>query len=341
MFFQTRPRRPGLAHSGKLSSNRARCIACMLSLLLEMGLSIEAQNAVQQASSSSGMISGQRSEALPPGSKSQHASDTVAYWFGSSYRTPFVLKPGTGQGANIARQSIEYTHLGIWSMGSNFADLMVNQSNMAEPASGGGVGATEIYATLRSDVGLNQVTHSKAFRFGPLRDVAVEWGANLEAKNSSYAPAERTIYFGPKLRFALPQGYFNLALHLRKEWNHEGVLGKAENYDPDFNMEPTWLLPFKIGRLHLAYGGFADYNTRKGKDSFGSPTAPEFLIRSVVSIDVGAALLHRSQFIDVSGGLWYWHNEYGKPSADPGASQATPFIGVAVHLDGGRASRNL
>ena len=328
----------GVRRFGKFFSKRTRLFAGVLPLLAITRAGVHAQDAVQSASSA-GPVPVQRTEAVAEEAKGLHGSDVVAYWFGSSYRTPFVLKPGTGQAANIQRNSLEYTHLGFWGMGSNFADVMVNQSNMAEPASGGGVGATEVYVTLRSDVGLNEVMHSSAFRFGPVRDVGVEAGANLETKNSSFAPAERTVYIGPKLRFAMPRGYFNLGLHLRKEWNHEGVLGKAENYDPDFNFEPTWMVPFAIGKMHFAYSGFADYNTRKGKDSFGSATAPEFLIRSAVSVDVGAALLHRAQLVDVSGGLWYWHNEYGKPSSDPGAAQATPFVGLAIHLDGGRARR--
>jgi hypothetical protein len=171
-----------------------------------------------------------------------------------------------------------------------------------------------------------------------LRDLAIEVGANLETKNSSFAPSERTVYFGPNLQFATPRGYFNVGLHLRKEWNHEGVLGRAEHYDPDLNIEPTWMLPFAIGKLHFAYSGFADYNTRKGKDSFGSQTAGEFLLRNAVTVDIGALLFKRQQLLDLSGGFWYWHNEYGKPSSDPGAEQMTPMTGVIFHLDGGRAS---
>jgi hypothetical protein len=117
------------------------------------------------------------------------------------------------------------------------------------------------------------------------------------------------------------------------------VLGKSENYDPDFNIEPTWMLPFSLGKAHLAWSGFADYNTQKGIDSFGSQTVPEFLVRSTLSVDLGVALFHRAQLFDLSGGLWYWHNEYGKPSSDPGAEQTTPFIGIVFHVDGGRATR--
>lgn len=335
-----RPRRcrgkPNFVASGKRVRRRRRLLASVLLLALS-GSRVKAQDAVQPVPQGSGMAA-QRSEIVASGTEGPHGSDMIAYWFGSAYRTPFVLKPGTGLAANIERHSLEYTHLGFWGMGSNFADVMLNQSSMAEPASNGGVGATEVYATLRSDLSLNEATHSGAFRWGPVRDVGMELGANLEAKNSSYAPAERTIYAGPKIRFAVPRGFFNLGLHLRKEWNHEGVLGKAENYDSDFNVEPTWMVPFSVGKLHLGYSGFADYNTRKGKDSFGSPTAAEFLIRSAVSADIGEALFHRAQLVDLSGGLWYWHNEYGKPASDPGAAQATPFIGVAFHLEGGRGA---
>ena len=275
---------------------------------------------------------------LPQAPSASHrpaGSDEVTYWYGSLYRTPFVMQPNSGNPADIQRSSLEYNHVGFWSLGSNFADVIVNQSGMAEPSSGGGSGATELYATLRSDFGLNEMTRTRAFHFGPVRDVAIEVGANLETKNSSFAPAERTIYFGPQIQFAVPRGYFNVGLHLRKEWNHEGVLGKSEDYSPDVNIEPTWMFPFAVGKVHMAYSGFADYNTQKGMDSFGTPTVGEFLIRNAVSVDVGA-LMGRSQLVEVNGGFWYWHNEYGKPQATkPGAEQMVPMIGLTVHLDGG------
>ena len=271
------------------------------------------------------------------GSPHSASSDTLSYWYGSLYRTPSVLVPGTGKPANIQRHSIEYTHASGWALGSNFANVTLSQSDMAEPAANGGTGATEAYVILRSGLGLNQLTGTTKFRKGPIANVSLELGANLETKNSAYAPAERTIYAGPNVQFAVPRGYMHVGFHFRKEWNHEGVLGKQEDYAPDFNIEPSWMLPFQVGKVHLAYSGFAEYNTAKGKDSFGSKTVPEFLVRNTVSVDLGALLFHRAQLVDVNGGFWYWHNEYGKPVSDPGAEQKTPMIGVTLHLDGGRA----
>jgi hypothetical protein len=307
-------------------------------LLLSIGRFAVGQEAMQSSSAEAAMPI-HAADAAPEATHKPQGSNTLAYWFGSTYRTPFVLQPNSFKAADIQRRTLEYTHVDFWKAGSNFADVMLNQSNMAEQAASGGTGATEVYVTLRSDVSLNEITQSRTFRTGPLRDIAIEIGANLETKNSSFAPAERTLYTGPKFQFALPKGFFNVGLHLRKEWNHEGVLGKSEHYDPDFNTEVNWMVPFTLGKMHLAWAGFADHNTPKGKDSFGSKTEGEFLVRSAVSVDAGQFLFRRAQLLDVSGGLWYWRNEYGKPSSDPGARQATPFIGLVYHLDGGRAIR--
>ncbi len=276
----------------------------------------------------------QSSPATPQIERSHFNADVFASWYGPNYHTPFVLETDTGKAAAIPRFSLEYSHLTSFASGSALADLMFNQSSMAEPSAGGGSGATELYAILRSNFGLNHVTRSHAFQTGPLRDVSIEFGANLETKNSSYAPAERTLYVGPRLEFALPRGYLNIGLHFRKEWNHEGVLGQSESYSPNFNIEPAWMLPFRLGNIRLAYNGFADYNTSKGYDSFGTATAPEFLVRNYVAADIGSLLLHKPQLIDLNCGFWYWHNEYGKPSSVPGSEQLTPIFGLALHLDG-------
>jgi len=324
----------------KLLDNAGRAALVMLVFLLLALFSAAAQE------SSSAIPDAPTAVAARPAAESQkaqfqpHSSDTVSYWYGSNYRTPFVMIPNTGKAANIARNSVEYIHVGSASMLNNFADVTVSMSDLSEPAAAGGSGATEAYVILREGIGLNELTHSSAFKRGPLRNVAFEMGANLETKNSSFAPAERTLYIGPKFVFAVPKGFFNVGLHFRQEWNHEGVLGKPEDYTPNFNIEPTWMVPFKIGKAQLAFSGFAEYNSPKGIDSFGSKTVSEYLVRSVMAVDIGSVLMHKPQLLDLNGGLWGWHNEYGKPASDPGAKQLTPFVGITLHLGGGQPRHN-
>ncbi len=324
----------------KLLGNLKRAAPVMLLFLLLALFSAAAQESVNavpdvpRASAKGQAGEFQKAQFQP------HSPDVLSYWYGANYRTPFVLVPNTGKAADIARNSIEYTHVGSIGMLSNFADVTVGMSDMAEPAAAGGSGATEVYVILREGIGLNELTHSSIFKKRPLRNVAFEMGANLETKNSSFAPAERTLYIGPKFVFAMPKGFFNVGVHFRKEWNHEGVLGKPENYTPDFNIEPNWMVPLKIGKAQLAFSGVAEYNSPKGKDSFGSESVSEYLVRSVVVLDVGSVLMHKPQLLDLNGGLWYWHNEYGKPASDPGAKQLTPLVGITLHLGGGAARHN-
>jgi hypothetical protein len=316
-------------------------VAAIGALLLAVGGTCGwAQDSVGAASEAGEAVSSRQAESAHEARGGSHGTAVLAYWYGSTYHTPFVVDEKTGKTADIARHAVEFTHAGQWELLSSFADVTVTQSSMVEPAASGGTGATEIYAILRPGVSLNAATNSTAFKFGPVRDVVFETGANLETKNSSFAPAERTLYIGPKVVFAVPRGFVNLGLHFRKEWNHEGVLGKAENYNPDLNVEPAWLLPFALGNAHLAYSGFAEYNTGKGKDSFGTETKSEFLLRNTLSVDAGTLMFGRAQMIEVSGGFWYWHNEYGKPASDPGAKQMTPIVGLTFHLDGGRPIGN-
>jgi len=322
----------------KLLGNASRAALVMLLFLLLALFSAAAQEPVGTIP---GAPTAVRQAAEPQKAQFQpHSSDTVSYWYGTNYRTPFVMIPNSGKAANIARNSVEYTHAGSVGMLSNFADVTVSMSDISEPAAAGGSGATEAYVILREGIGLNELTHSSAFKKGPLRNIAFEMGANLETKNSSFAPAERTLYIGPKFVFAVPKGFFNVGLHFRQEWNHEGVLGKAEDYTPNFNIEPNWMVPFKIGKAQLAFSGFAEYNSPKGKDSFGSKTVSEYLVRSVLAVDLGSVLMRKSQLLDLNCGLWGWHNEYGKPASDPGAKQLTPFVGITLHLGGGQPRHN-
>jgi len=266
------------------------------------------------------------------------AADSLTYIYGPDYQTPFVLTPSSPGGANIARHTLEWIHHDNWRYGNNLLDLSLRKSSSIEPAVGGGTGALEPYLVLRSGLGLHRMFGQRIPLPAALRDISIEGGANLESKNSAFAPEERTIYVGPVLQFKVPRGVLNLGVHFRKEWNHEGILGKDESYDPDLNIEPVWNLPVRLGHVDLGWGGFVDINTPKGKDSFGTQMQTEVLARSQLTIDLGTLVHRQKTGVELGGGIEYWHNEYGKPaSMTPGAEELTPLLLVTVHLPGGRS----
>jgi len=265
-------------------------------------------------------------------------NNALAYVYGPDYRTPFVATASQPQGADIARSALEFAHVDAWKYGHNLADLTVKQSNAVEPAAGGGSGTMEFYAIFRSGISTNRVAGRPVIRFGALRDIDIQAGADVQTKNSGFAPNERTLYLGPRFLFIVADGFFNVGLHLRKEWNHNGFLGRSENYDAGFNIEPTWSIPFHIGHAHFVFDGFADYNTPKGRDAAGQPTRAELLVRPQLKFDVGSAFGRPARLIEVGVGTEHWHNMFGKDaSMVPGANQSTVFVSLIVHWGGRRA----
>jgi hypothetical protein len=269
----------------------------------------------------------------PPFKPPTFADDTLMYVFGPAYRNPFITSPSQPDGADISRNAIEFKHVDAWKYGHNLVEIIIKKSSDVEPAAGGGAGTLGLYSIFRSGVGVNRVAGRPIIALGPLRDIAIQAGMNLETKNSDYAPEERTLYFGPNLQFRFGSGFLNVGLHVRKEWNHNGNLGVNESYDVDFNVEPVWHLPFRIGAARLAFDGFADYNTAKGKDAAGRDTRAEFIARPLLKVDVSPVIGLTSQVLELGVGFEYWHNMFGKDADKvPGADQLTPVFTLAVHL---------
>jgi nucleoside-specific outer membrane channel protein Tsx len=273
------------------------------------------------------------SGSAPPYRPPTFADDTLMYVYGPAYRNPFTVTPSQPDGADISRSAIEFKHVDAWKYGHNLVEIVIKKASEVEPAAGGGEGAMGLYAILRSDVGINRIAGEPLVALGPLRDVAIQAGANLETKNSDYAPQERTLYFGPNLQFRVGRGFVNVALQLRKEWNHNGHLGVSESYEVDFNIEPVWHVPFRMGGASLAFDGFAAFNTPKGKDAAGRDTKAEIIARPLMKLDLGALTGWKPRVLELGVGFEYWRNMFGKDADKvPGAEQFTPVFALAVHL---------
>jgi hypothetical protein len=261
------------------------------------------------------------------------ADDTLMYVFGPAYRNPYTTTPAQPDGADISRNTLEFKHVDAWKYGHNLAEIIIKKSSGVEPAAGGGTGTLGLYSIFRFGAGVNRMAGRPIVAIGPLKDIDIQAGMNLETKNSDYAPEERTLYFGPNLQFRVGSGFVNVGLHVRKEWNHNGNLGRNESYDVDFNIEPVWHIPFRLAGARLAFDGFADYNTPKGKDAAGRDTRAEFLTRPQLKLDVSRLVGQQSRVLELGVGFDYWHNMFGKDADKvPGAKQLTPVFTLAVHL---------
>jgi hypothetical protein len=267
-----------------------------------------------------------------------YVNNALAYVYGPDYRTPFVTSAAQSQGADIARSALDFGHVDAWKYGHNLAEITLKKSNAVEPAAGGASGATEFYAIVRSGIGINRLAGQPIVRIGALRDIDLQVGADLQTKNTAVAPDERALYLGTRLLFILGDGFVNVGVQARKEWNHNGILGRSEDYGVGLNIEPAWSFPFQVGRLALVFDGFADYNSPKGKDAFGQPTRAEYLLRPQLKVDLGTSLGLRRGILQFGVGLERWHNLFGKDArVVPGADQTTPVLSLIVHWGGRRA----
>ncbi len=260
------------------------------------------------------------------------ADSVFAYVYGPAYRNPFITSAAQPRGADIVRNGIEFKHVDAWRYGHNLVELVAKKSARVEPGASGGSGARAFYAIFRSGISINRVAHRPLIALGPLRDIDIQAGLNFQEKHTDMSPNERTLYLGPNFQFAFGRGILNVALQLRKERNHNGILGRNENFDTNFNIEPVWHIPLHIGGLNFMLEGYAEYNSPKGRDAFGHDTRAEVFARPQLKFDLGPVFGLSPGKLEMAVGIEYWRNKFGQ-DADrvPGANQLTPVGSLIVH----------
>lgn len=259
-------------------------------------------------------------------------SDTsIHYWYGPYFREPGVTG-NDGRAADIGKNIISLTHADGYRYGTNFFNVDMLMSNGADPSNNGSSGAQEFYAVYRHNLSLNAVAGKDSFAFGPVRDVSIAAGFDLNTKNTAFAPRKRMLVLGPNFQFDVP-GFLNVALLYRYEQNYNGIVGKSVSFRSTAMLESSWRINFQAGGIPLSFEGYGSLTGPKGNDGFGQGTKTEFLFHPKLMVDVGALAGARKQTFQVGLGWEYWHNKFGADHTKvAGAIQSTPFIEAAVHF---------
>ncbi|MGE8547605.1 hypothetical protein [Alcaligenes sp. Marseille-Q7550] len=263
-------------------------------------------------------------------------SDTfLGYRYSSAYTEPMNDR-------DIEKHILSLTHVSGYSLGQNFFNLDILQSDRHDPSNGSkNNGATEFYATYRHQLSLGKV-FDKNLAFGPVKDVALTAGFDLNTKNTAFAPRKRLLVVGPTFKFDVPKGFVDLSLLYGKEWNHCGLGAPAcpqskISFDPQFMASLTWNIPFDAGALPLKFQGFANYNGPKGEDYAGISTKSEVLVRTSLMADVGKLAFDKKNTLWVGVGYEYWYNKFGNRymangDLKPGIKTSAPTIQVEWHF---------
>lgn len=254
-----------------------------------------------------------------------------------SYHYEFTAtNPGAGK---TPKNVGTFSHFDVWAYGTNFVniDWLKATNGLTTPAAPCGFpvfggpgcpGYTEIYGFFRSTLGWNELTHSKMFSYGPLKNISFVYGADGNVDNTTLESAKRSIQGGLQADFATPyNGNLSLSGFAYKEWQHDGIAsffgpaggnpsGQVEfNTTWGFGVNYTQPLGFLPSYLPLTYKAIVGLHGPKGAgETTTPPTAPrttELFTQQTVDLDVGKMITGKANMFSVWGGYRYWHNKFG------------------------------
>ena len=257
----------------------------------------------------------------------------LGYRYGTQFHEPSNTK-------DVRKHMLQYSQSSGYSVGQNFVNLDILQSDKNDPSSGGDTGATEFYLTYRHQLHLGKLLE-RDLSFGPVKEVAFTAGFDLNTKNTTFAPRKRLVVAGPTLKFKVPNnGFFDLSLLAGKEWNHCGLASCTDHehgFDTQLILSAAWGLPFQAGPVPLKFQGFLNYNTDKGKDYAGVKTEAETLMRTSLMVDVGQMAAGRKNTLLMGVGYEMWLNKFGNHATaagvtKPGINTYAPTLQVEWHF---------
>jgi hypothetical protein len=244
-------------------------------------------------------------------------SANIAFRYGTDFREP-------NNPLDVEKYVVQFMYVNRYSLGSNFLLVDYLKSDKNDPArcakNADCTGAQELYLVYRHDLSLNKVTGTKNFTIGPfIRDVAIRTGFDVQAKNTAFAPGKRLLVVGPQIQFNVP-GFLNVAFNYSKETNNNGITGRDVEFDPAFEMEVNWSIPFQVAALNARFAGFLNFIAPKGKDGFGKETTWEVLSRSGIYFDIGEHMGLKKGTFEIGPGFEFWENKFGN---DPDLNTST------------------
>jgi hypothetical protein len=258
-------------------------------------------------------------------------SDTsIGYRTGSKFAEPFGA-------SDIKKNIVNLNHVSGYKYGTNFfnADLLL--SDAKDPAGASSTnGAQEVYIVYRHTLDLEKLVGSP-FKAGPLRGMGVTFGFDANAKtDAGYNSKKRMAVAGPTLMFDVP-GFLNVSLLALWESNapynsFSNTSTPRYSYKVHPMLTAAWSIP--IGGLPLAFEGFANVITAKGKNEFGGDTAAETNLDMQLMYDVSTLFGGKNTF-KLGIEYQYWKNKFGNDASGPAGSGAfakTPMLRAEYHF---------
>ncbi len=255
----------------------------------------------------------------------------------------------TNPGAGYTPKHVgTFSHFDVWAYGTNFLNIdWLKATSSATPSNPCGItantqcqGYTEIYGFVRSTLGWNQLTNSKMFAWGPLKNISWAFGADGNADNTALGSAKRSVQGGIQLDFATPyNGNLSLSGFAYKEWQHDGfavAFGGPINPTGDVDLRTTWgvgmnytqPLGFLPAYIPLTYKAIAGAKGPKGTGEpapLGTNRTTEIFTQQTLDLDVGKMVTGKANMFSMWVGYRLWKNKFGLQDAPLGSP---PLLGL-------------
>jgi hypothetical protein len=253
---------------------------------------------------------------------------------------PENRQPGASGTTDEVAGNIAYAN--GWTYGSNFVSLDfesftqndgANQTFFA-PGARAVANSFETYSVFRTVLSGNKIFNTKAFSFGPIADIGLELGGDVDTQDDQFASYKRLVVFGPQFAFAMPKGFWTFSVHFAHEWNTNAYLANnSTSFDPTVELETAWLYPFSIGPVPLKFTGFVNFISPKGKGGAGDTYhREEILARPKLMVDVGQVIGWVPNKIDAGVGFEFWYNKFGNTPPLPSTEEQSVFVEIGYHF---------
>ena len=246
-------------------------------------------------------------------------------------------QPGVRKNINEVAGNISYAN--GWTYGSNFVSLDFEDFGKGDPANAvvgkANSDSFELYSVFRTVLSGNKI-FGGGFAFGPIRDIGLELGLDIDTQDDQFASYKKLVIVGPQFSINLPRGFWTITIGMSKEWNTDAFVanGNGTNYNPTLEIETAWAFPFAVGPVPLNLTGFANFIGPKGVGATGDfYHRTEILLHPKLLVDVGQLVYGVPKKFEAGVGFEYWHNKFGSvPQAVTGTEQRSVFVEAGYHF---------
>jgi hypothetical protein len=250
---------------------------------------------------------------------------------------PEDKQPGNQKDVNEVAGNIAYAN--GWTYGSNFVSLDFEdfgKGDLSNSVTGhANSNSFELYSVFRTVLSGNKI-FGGGFAFGPIRDVGLELGLDIDTQNDQFASYKKLITVGPQFSINLPKGFLNITIGLSHEWDTNAYLsnGNGTNFNSTYTIETAWAYPFAVGPIPLNFTGFANLIGPKGKGATGDFYHKlEILVHPKLMVDVGDLIGFAPRKLEAGVGFEYWHNKFGdRGPYVVGTEQRSVFVEAGYHF---------